>query len=144
VAAGSSIDASVRIEAGDRAGIERLVRYCRTEALLTPHELLEAIAKFVPPPRVHRHRHDPGTAPSVTRVRCGPGPRLQYPQPGWRASETIRRSPNSTSTRSSRRVARSTHRVTGGPPKSTSIRQASKRAPPTVTSSVPDTFTWTN
>ena len=91
---GFSVDASVRIDAEDRAGIERLVRYCarppfalerlhalgstpsltspesrlvyrfpkpdihgRTEVLLTPLELLEALAKFVPPPRVHRHRY---------------------------------------------------------------------------------------
>jgi len=82
---GFSVDAAVRIEAEDRAGIER-VRYCarppfalerlhaldsapalaspesrllyrfpkpdvngRTELLLTPLELLEALAKFVPP-----------------------------------------------------------------------------------------------
>jgi len=81
LAAGFSVDASVRIEAEDRAGIERLVRYCarppfalerlhaldsspalaspegrllyrfpkpdvhgRTELLLTPLELLEALA----------------------------------------------------------------------------------------------------
>jgi hypothetical protein len=84
--AGFSVDASVRIEGEDRAGIERLVRYCarppfalerlhtlegsasltspesrllyrfpkpdvngRTEILLTPLELLERLARFVPP-----------------------------------------------------------------------------------------------
>ena len=83
---GFSVAASVRIEGEDRAGVERLVRYCarppfalerlhaldsapalaspesrllyrfpkpdvhdRTELLLTPLELLEALAKFVPP-----------------------------------------------------------------------------------------------
>ena len=83
---GFSVDASVRIEGEDRAGIERFVRYCarppfalerlhaldgtaalaspdsrllyrfpkpdvngRTEILLTPLELLERIARFVPP-----------------------------------------------------------------------------------------------
>ncbi len=88
---GFSVDASVRIEGEDRAGIERLVRYCarppfalerlhaldstpplespecrllyrfpkpgingRTELALTPLELLECLANFVPPPRVHR------------------------------------------------------------------------------------------
>jgi len=90
---GFSVDASVRIEGQDRAGVERLVRYCarppfalerlhaieggaslaspdsrllyrfsrpdlegRTELLLSPLELLERIARFVPPPRVHRRR----------------------------------------------------------------------------------------
>lgn len=99
---GCSVDASVRIEAEDRAGIERLVRYCarppfalerlhalgstpsltspesrlvyrfpkpdihgRTEVLLTPLELLEALAKFVPPPRVHRHRYHGVLAPNA-------------------------------------------------------------------------------
>jgi len=96
---GFSVDASVRIEAEDRAGIERLVRYCarppfalerfaaldsstspesrliyrftkadihgRTELLLTPLELLEALAKFVPPPRVHRHRYHGVLAPNA-------------------------------------------------------------------------------
>ena len=98
---GFSVDASVRIEAEDRAGIERLVRYCArpplalerlhadsgttraspesrliyrfpkpdihgsTELLLTPLELLEALAKFVPPPRVHRHRYHGVLAPNA-------------------------------------------------------------------------------
>ena len=85
---GFSVDASVRIEGGDRAGIERLVRYCarppfalerlhaldsttalaspesrilyrfpkpdvhgRTELLLTPLELLEALAVRPAPAR---------------------------------------------------------------------------------------------
>jgi len=99
---GFSVDASVRIEAEDRAGIKRLVRYCarppfalerlhaldstpslaspesrlvyrfpkpdihgRTELLLTPLELLDALAKFVPPPRVHRHRYHGVLAPNA-------------------------------------------------------------------------------
>ena len=99
---GFSVDASVRIEGEDRAGIERLVRYCarppfalerlhaldsapalaspesrllyrfpkpdvhgRTELLLTPLELLEALSKFVPPPRVHRHRYHGVLAPNA-------------------------------------------------------------------------------
>ncbi|NIV26487.1 MAG: hypothetical protein GWN45_03780 [Gammaproteobacteria bacterium] len=102
MAARFSVDASVRIEAEDRAGIERLVRYCarppfalerlhaldsspalaspesrllyrfpkpdvhgRTELLLTPLELLEALAKFVTPPRVHRHRYHGVLAPNA-------------------------------------------------------------------------------
>jgi len=83
---GFSVDASVRIEAADRAGRERLLRYCarppvalerlreldperlRYEAakpgsggngplLLTPLELLDRLAALVPPPRIHRHRY---------------------------------------------------------------------------------------
>jgi Putative transposase/Transposase zinc-binding domain len=99
---GFSVDASVRIEGEDRAGIERLVRYCarppfalerlhatqgsaslaspdsrllyrfpkpdvhgRTEILLTPLELLQRLARFVPPPRVHRHRYHGVLAPNA-------------------------------------------------------------------------------
>jgi hypothetical protein len=80
------VDASVRIEAADRAGRERLLRYCarppfalerrreldperlRYEAakpgsggngplLLTPLKLLDRLAALVPPPRIHRHRY---------------------------------------------------------------------------------------
>ncbi len=36
-----------------------------TELLLTPLELLEALAKFVPPPRVHRHRYHGVLAPNA-------------------------------------------------------------------------------
>jgi hypothetical protein len=99
---GFSVDASVRIEAEDRAGMERLVRHCarppfaleclhalgstpalaspesrllyrfprpdvhgRTEVVLTPLELLEALAKSIPPPRVHRHRYHGVLAPNA-------------------------------------------------------------------------------
>ncbi|MEQ1857980.1 MAG: transposase, partial [Longimicrobiales bacterium] len=99
---GFSVDASVRIEGEDRAGIERLIRYCarppfalerlhavqgsvslaspesrllyrfpkpdvngRTEILLTPLELLDRLARFVPPPRVHRHRYHGVLAPNA-------------------------------------------------------------------------------
>jgi hypothetical protein len=84
---GFSVDASVRIEAADRAGRERLLRYCArppfaldrlreldperlldegTKAgpggtgplLLTPLELIERIVALVPPPRIHRHRYE--------------------------------------------------------------------------------------
>ena len=37
----------------------------RTELLLTPLELLEAFAEFVPPPRVHRHRYHGVLAPNA-------------------------------------------------------------------------------
>jgi len=83
---GFSVDASVRIEAADRAGRERLLRYCarppfaldRLRELdperlvydppkagpggsgpqcLTPLELLDRLAALVPPPRLHRPRY---------------------------------------------------------------------------------------
>ena len=82
---GFSVDGSVRIEAEDRAGRERLLRYCArpplaldrlreldperlvydppkrgpggsAPLLLTPLELLDRLAALVPPPRLHRHR----------------------------------------------------------------------------------------
>ena len=81
---GFSVDGSVRIEAADRAGRERLLRYCARppfaldrlrelgperlryeltklgpggggSLLLTPVELLDRIAALVPTPRAHRH-----------------------------------------------------------------------------------------
>ena len=89
---GFSLDAAVRIEGTDRAGLERLLRYCarqpfalerleqvgddqlvyrfpkpqpdgRTELRLTPLELLERLAALIPPPRLHRH-HYHGVAPN--------------------------------------------------------------------------------
>jgi Putative transposase len=99
---GFSIDASVRIEGDDRAGVERLLRYCarppfalerlhaptgiaalasndsrlvyrlpkpapdgRTELRLTPLELLERLARLIPPPRIHRHRYHGVLAPNA-------------------------------------------------------------------------------
>ncbi len=80
---GFSLDASVLIEAQDRDGLERLIRYCarpvfassRLEKVgnrlkyvlskanakgekvlfLKPSELLDRLAKLIPPPRHHRH-----------------------------------------------------------------------------------------
>lgn len=86
----------------DRAGVERLLRYCarppfalerlhalggsaslaspearllyrfprptpdgRTQILLSPLQLLERIARFVPPPRMHRHRYHGVLAPNA-------------------------------------------------------------------------------
>ena len=92
---GFSVDASVRIGADDRAGLERLLRYCarptfalerlqaagpdrvvyrlpksaidgRTELVLTPLEFLEPIAALIPPPRRHRHRYHGVLAPNST------------------------------------------------------------------------------
>jgi len=83
----------VRIQAADRAGRERLLRYCarppfaldrlreldrehllydhpkpgpggRGPQLLTPLELLDRLAALVPPPRLHRHRYFGVLAPN--------------------------------------------------------------------------------
>jgi hypothetical protein len=91
---GFSLDASVRIEAHDRKGLERLLRYCarpafaserleeldadrllyhlpkprpdgRTELLLSPLELIQRLAALVPPPRRHRHRYHGVLAPNA-------------------------------------------------------------------------------
>jgi hypothetical protein len=90
---GFSVDGSVRIEAADRAGRERLLRYCARppfaldrlreldperllyestkpgpggngSLLLTPLELLDRLAALVPPPRIHRHRYFGVLAPN--------------------------------------------------------------------------------
>ena len=90
---GFSVDASVRIEAADRAGRERLLRYCARPPfalerlreldghllrydsakpgpggnhplVLTPLELLDRMAALVPPPRIHRHRYFGVLAPN--------------------------------------------------------------------------------
>jgi len=90
---GFSVDGSVRLEATDRAGCLRLLRYCarppfaldRLRELdpdhllyestkqgpggngpqrLTPLELLDRLATLVPPPRIHRHRYFGVLAPN--------------------------------------------------------------------------------
>ncbi|QEP44778.1 IS91 family transposase [Ectothiorhodospiraceae bacterium BW-2] len=90
---GFSLDASVRIEAHDRRGMERLLRYCarppfaadrleeidaqrliyhlskpgpdgQTQIILSPLELIGRIAALVPPPRQHRHRYYGVLAPN--------------------------------------------------------------------------------
>jgi len=90
---GFSVDASVCIDAHDRAGLERLLRYCarppfalerlhqrganvmyhcpkpqpggtQHDLLLTPLELIDRIAALVPPPRSHRHRYFGVLAPN--------------------------------------------------------------------------------
>jgi hypothetical protein len=90
---GFSLDASVRIEAHDQLGLERLLRYCarppfaaerleeldaqrliyqlpkpgpdgRTQIILSPLELIGRIAALVPPPRQHRHRYYGVLAPN--------------------------------------------------------------------------------
>jgi hypothetical protein len=91
---GFSMDGSVRIEAADRAGRERLPRYCarppfaldrlhevdaerlrydhakpgpggNRPLVLTPLELLDRLAALVPPPRLHRHRYFGVLAPNA-------------------------------------------------------------------------------
>jgi hypothetical protein len=91
---GFSLDATVRIAANDRRGLERLLRYCarppfaaerieerdryrliyhlpkpgpdgRTQLVLSPLELIEHIAARVPPPRQHRHRYFGVLAPNA-------------------------------------------------------------------------------
>lgn len=92
---GFSVDASVRIAAADRAGCERLLRYCARPPLalerlhelaferlgydppssrpgragtliVTPLELLDRLAALVPPRRVHRHRYYGVLAPTAS------------------------------------------------------------------------------
>ena len=84
---GFSLHVAVRIEAEDRAGLERLLRYCarpafaserliwdgpdqpvrytlpkplptgQSELTLAPLELLDRLAALIPPPRRHRHHY---------------------------------------------------------------------------------------
>lgn len=91
---GFSVDASVCIAADDRAGLERLLRYCarppfamerlhrkgqdhllyhcpkpqsggkQGDLILTPCEFIAKIAALVPPPRTHRHRYFGVLAPN--------------------------------------------------------------------------------
>ena len=90
----ASLDAAVRVGAHDRAGLERLLRYCarppfaleRLERLddervvyrlpkpqrdgttaltLTPLELIDHLAALIPPPRRHRHRYHGVLAPNA-------------------------------------------------------------------------------
>ena len=93
---GFSLHAAVRIDAEDRAGLERLLRYCarpafaserlswdgsdqpvryslpkplptgQTELALTPLELLDRLAALVPPPRRHRHHYAGVFAPHAS------------------------------------------------------------------------------
>jgi hypothetical protein len=91
---GFSVNAGVRIEAQDRVGLERLLRYCarapfalerlrqrgaelvyhwpkpqsggkQADLVLSPLELIERIAALVPPPRTHRHRYYGVLAPNA-------------------------------------------------------------------------------
>jgi hypothetical protein len=92
---GFSLDATIRIEPNDRAGLERLLRYCARPAFarerlcwdrtgvqllyelpkprpdgqimlrLAPSELLDRLAVLIPPPRSHRHRYCGVLAPNA-------------------------------------------------------------------------------
>ncbi len=97
---GFSVDAEVRIEAHERDGLERLLRYCARPAfalerlreidpehlvyesvkpgpggsvslMLTPMQWLDRLAALIPPPRRHRHRYVGVLAPNL--------PRRKYP-----------------------------------------------------------------
>ena len=90
---GFSLDASVCISGTDRAGLERLLRYCARppfalehlhpldadhlvyrnpkprsdsprDLVLTPLELIDKIAALIPPPLAHRHRYYGVLAPN--------------------------------------------------------------------------------
>ena len=83
---GFSVNADGGIDAEDRAGLERLLRYCarpafaneqltlqsndmicfrlskpsykgETELRLRPYEFFDKVAKLIPPPRIHRHHY---------------------------------------------------------------------------------------
>ncbi len=110
---GFSLDASVLIEAEDRVGLERLIRYCarpifassRLESagdrlkyilskpnlkgekvlLLKPFDLLDRLAKLIPPPRYHRHFYHGVLAPNSPlrakiKAMAGKEPRLARPE----------------------------------------------------------------
>jgi hypothetical protein len=91
---GFSLDAGVRIEADNRSGLERLLRYCArpvfalerlrqidpehlvyeshkpgpggsVSLLMTPLELIDRLAALIPPPRRHRHRYFGVLAPNA-------------------------------------------------------------------------------
>jgi len=91
---GFSLDASVRIAGHDRAGLERLLRYCArppfalerieqvnedrilcrlpkpqrngcNQLTLTPLELIDHLAALIPPPRLHHHRYHGMLAPNA-------------------------------------------------------------------------------
>ena len=91
--AGRGITYTVRIAGHDRAGLERLLRYCArppfalerleqvnahqilyhlpkarrdgcTSLPLTPLELIDHLAALIPPPRLHRHRYHGVLAPN--------------------------------------------------------------------------------
>ncbi len=108
---GFSLDASVRIEAKDRAGLERLLRYCARPVFasqrlswaregekllyqlpkpradgqsvleLTPVEFLGRLAALIPPPRRHRHRYHGVLAPNA-RLRALVTAHAGRPLPG--------------------------------------------------------------
>ena len=64
---GFSLDGSVRIAAHGRAGLERPLRYCARP----PFELLDRLARLIPPPRVHRHSYHGVFAPNAKWRRDG-------------------------------------------------------------------------
>ena len=107
---GFSVDGSVRIEAADRAGRERLLRYCARPPfalerlheiglerlvydhpqsspgsggtlIVTPLALRDRLAALVPPPRVHRHRYYGVLAPNAPLRRAVTAMAIAPPPP---------------------------------------------------------------
>jgi len=100
---GFSINGAVRIDAFERRGLERLLRYCarplyaagrlqwivpgerlryrpakpgpfgETELILTPFEFIDRITQLMPAPRRHRHRYFGVFAPKCTAAQAGQG-----------------------------------------------------------------------
>jgi hypothetical protein len=63
-----ALDSTAALDSPDSRLLYRFPKpdvHGRTEMLLTPLELLDAIAKFIPPPRVHRHRYHGVLAPNA-------------------------------------------------------------------------------
>ncbi len=107
---GFSVHGAVTIERDDREGLERIIRYCarspwassrlrriddetllyelppgdvhgRDHILLSPLELLDRLAFFIPPPRRHRHTYYGLFAPNaalrpLVSASAGPDPKL--------------------------------------------------------------------
>ena len=90
---GFSLDASVRVEATDRTGLERLIRYCARPpfALERLHlvvvgsdQVLDLLPKpdpagrtaILPPPRIHRHRYHGVFSPKCPLETSRHGQRL--------------------------------------------------------------------
>jgi hypothetical protein len=107
----------VRLEANDRQGLERLLRYCarpafaqerlcqidpehlvyespkpgpggRVSQILTPLEFMDRLAALIPPPRRHRHRYYGVLAPN-SPLRPAVTALAAAPEPGPVEAETV-------------------------------------------------------
>jgi hypothetical protein len=115
---GFSLDATIRIEPNDRAGLERLLRYCARPAFarerlcwdrtgerllyelpkprpdgqimlrLAPLDLLDRLAVLIPPPRSHRHRYCGVLAPNA-RLRSAVTARAGLPVEPTEAEQAV-------------------------------------------------------